>query len=731
VSSQAATATRTTAATPAPAAPVLQLQRTCQCGQHTLGGECDDCKNKTTFLRRSASGRFDSPKVPPVVGQVLRQSGRPLDYSLRAAFEPYFGQTFRHVSPRSSGVAALQAEGLMVGPADDRFEQQAHDHAHRFTHGVVRHDRHRAGQRFDFSHVRVHNSPMAAEAARAVSARAFTVGEHIVFGDGQYAPASHEGQALIAHELTHVMQQQHDAAGPVIQRATALQSIGRFFRNVFLFIPYLFGMDMPFSDAELLEYLEGLTTHIEGGFFSDDKARAVVKKWKKGVPEFSLGLPKKMLLIMEMLDGSVTDGDREGILDLLEGMAMISNTQLDQILGPGMVSMQELDKAFKKAPYSERFNIVLLQNISIAADPLAIKILQDIRDVKQGKFDFENLSELHDEVFKRLRISQMMDESQNDNAFDYPENMKETDHCPGFVPGTAGYVQNARVNLDARSYWTSVIPDPKLVYYFDLTPAGKANAFDALQKLFTPQTSICNKTLIHCDYLINVIEFRAYAETIGQTEFNKKVKDGAIAMVLSYSGFSKPGADDPRKSPKAFAYQNMVPASKDDLVIGDHVTFWNHLAYDGLNITKAMPWRLENAILVDKDEKGKDLFEGHGTPRRTEHEMLGELADAYNPFAQEALNLARAADAGDQSQLTKLHTDYPGVSKPGDKWVVTDPGIYDDLVRRGRQYELRTVDKSKLEDDPLLIGLRDPHEPSRMGSVERPVESAPGPAPRP
>ncbi len=65
------------------------------------------------------------------------------------------------------------------------------------------------------------------------------------------------------------------------------------------------------------------------------------------------------------------------------------------------------------------------------------------------------------------------------------------------------------------------------------------------------------------------------------------------------------------------------------------------------------------------------------------------------------------------------------------KWMVTDPGLYGDSLRRGRRYELKAIDEGNLEGDPLLIGLRDPHDPSKMGSVDRPIESAPGPAPRP
>jgi len=58
--------------------------------------------------------------------------------------------------------------------------------------------------------VRVHTGPQAAESARQVNAKAYTVGSHIVFGDGQYAPSSGSGRRLLAHELTHVIQQNGD-----------------------------------------------------------------------------------------------------------------------------------------------------------------------------------------------------------------------------------------------------------------------------------------------------------------------------------------------------------------------------------------------------------------------------------------------------------------------------------------------------------------------------------------
>ncbi|MDT5267907.1 MAG: hypothetical protein QOH49_93 [Acidobacteriota bacterium] len=65
---------------------------------------------------------------------------------------------------------------------------------------------------FDFSRIRIHTGAEAAGGARAISARAYTVGRDIVFGAGEYAPSTAEGKRLLAHELTHVVQQSGGAA---------------------------------------------------------------------------------------------------------------------------------------------------------------------------------------------------------------------------------------------------------------------------------------------------------------------------------------------------------------------------------------------------------------------------------------------------------------------------------------------------------------------------------------
>ena len=70
----------------------------------------------------------------------------------------------------------------------------------------------------DFSQVRVHNDEQAAEAASTVSARAYTVGGDIVFGAQEYAPDTASGRRLLAHELTHVVQQSAGQVAGTVQR---------------------------------------------------------------------------------------------------------------------------------------------------------------------------------------------------------------------------------------------------------------------------------------------------------------------------------------------------------------------------------------------------------------------------------------------------------------------------------------------------------------------------------
>lgn len=165
---------------------------------------------------------------------------------------------------------------------------------------------------YDFSAVRIHDGSGAAATAAEIDAAAFTVGHDVVFGAGRFNPSSPEGRRLLAHELAHVVQQSRstpDGRG-VIHRRSIFETLG-----------ILLGLiEGTWEDRELREYLEaiGRSGRIEGSYDSDNKARAIVRRWKTATPGFDLLARQKILLIREMLDGPTLGDDEEAILDLLE-----------------------------------------------------------------------------------------------------------------------------------------------------------------------------------------------------------------------------------------------------------------------------------------------------------------------------------------------------------------------------------------------------------------------------
>ena len=169
---------------------------------------------------------------------------------------------------------------------------------------------------FDFSRVRIHTDAQAAESARAVRARAYTVGSDVVFGPGQYAPRSLEGQRLIAHELTHVRQQ--STAPPMLRRW-----------NIFNEIAGWFAGDS-FDNTTLTTYLADRQKagRIEDHSDSDNKARAIVAAWKQNRSAFNLTPALKVILIKEMQSGFTGDDDERAILDLLKSATDEELTQL-------------------------------------------------------------------------------------------------------------------------------------------------------------------------------------------------------------------------------------------------------------------------------------------------------------------------------------------------------------------------------------------------------------------
>jgi hypothetical protein len=78
-------------------------------------------------------------------------------------------------------------------------------------------------QRFgqNFSNVRIHADAEAGRAAESANAAAFTIGQNIVFGAGRFAPNTHAGSNLLAHELAHTVQQRNAVAGPSLAASSS------------------------------------------------------------------------------------------------------------------------------------------------------------------------------------------------------------------------------------------------------------------------------------------------------------------------------------------------------------------------------------------------------------------------------------------------------------------------------------------------------------------------------
>ena len=168
------------------------LQRKCvSCGQHGIAqGECQSCK-KIGLQRKLTIGASNDP--------LEREADRVADQVMAASAHPAISGTL----PRIQRYTGQMTEGMDTAPASvDRVLSSPG----RPLDPTLQKD---MGQRFghDFSRVRVHTDAAAERSARDVNANAYTVENNIVFGAGQFAPGTHEGRRLMAHELTHVVQQ--------------------------------------------------------------------------------------------------------------------------------------------------------------------------------------------------------------------------------------------------------------------------------------------------------------------------------------------------------------------------------------------------------------------------------------------------------------------------------------------------------------------------------------------
>ncbi|CAH1388056.1 eCIS core domain-containing protein [Candidatus Nitrotoga sp. M5] len=171
----------------------LLLQRKCSCGKpatSSFSSECGEC-NKNRLQKKLRIGASNDPleqEADRVADQVLAAPAHSTVSSAMPSIQRFTGHAAGNLDIAPPIVDhVLSASG---SPLDPALQQ---DMGQRFGH--------------DFSQVRVHTGLAAEQSARDVNAHAYTVGNNIVFGADRFVPGSHEGKRLLAHELTHVVQQ--------------------------------------------------------------------------------------------------------------------------------------------------------------------------------------------------------------------------------------------------------------------------------------------------------------------------------------------------------------------------------------------------------------------------------------------------------------------------------------------------------------------------------------------
>jgi hypothetical protein len=124
--------------------------------------KCSDCEEEEKVRRKDNGKNSGGLEAPDIVNHAIRSSGQSLDMHTRSFMESRFG--------------------------------------------------------YDFSSVKIHTDTVAAKSAHAINALAYTSGNSIVFNEGQYSPRTDTGKKLLAHELTHVVQQNQTIKRKVVQR---------------------------------------------------------------------------------------------------------------------------------------------------------------------------------------------------------------------------------------------------------------------------------------------------------------------------------------------------------------------------------------------------------------------------------------------------------------------------------------------------------------------------------
>lgn len=222
------------------------------------GGKSPATRKDISLMLKANSGEQVTHEAPPIVNQALSGNGQPLDADTQEVMGARFGT--------------------------------------------------------DFNHVRVHADEQAKDSAQAIHARAYTVGSDVVFGEGQYQPGTQDGQRLIAHELTHVVQQGGGVTGANIFTSPGVKSVQRF--------------SPP-------GHLESTLVGLKDSYSAEDIGQIEAANWER---DFSQGPPRITNVVIAWTDVKLSAMQNNGVPS--PKLVAIFRERVETALGVGLMDLK-------------------------------------------------------------------------------------------------------------------------------------------------------------------------------------------------------------------------------------------------------------------------------------------------------------------------------------------------------------------------------------------------------
>ena len=471
----------------------------------------------------------------------------------------------------------------------------------------------------DFNKVKIHTGSESIQMNKELNSKAFTHRSNIYFNKGQFNTDSPDGKRLLAHELTHTIQQ-----GYAIQKKKNSEN-----------------SDMHATQNRSNDK-SGVLTNEVSSLKNESYYPLLSFKEESEQDSFDdnfLKIDPKSIQrqnITQNLDQQSFSGPIEEEAKIEELTSQIMPKREPNLIQK-KVNIKGKDQKYKRWR-NRRFRRWLRRKQK--KRQLRKTMLAIYKEMNKSKRDysFYNSENMYRFLLKRAYLIIQMG---------HVNKKKDGKKCCGYARPRNKY--KYQVNAEARKYWVNRGTSGQKEKEFDLTKLGEKYADIAIKKLFVPQRRKSKRTLTDCTRIIVALHYYSLMKTLGEKKFRNLVRQGKLKVSIAR----------PWEKPVAYRIKGVVNPggvvnteyvdSVSKLIPGDHVYFWNHYTYPDL--TNALKkrrtsgckqkcsdiWRGEHAVYMGK-KKGKRIFQGHGTGKLSETRLKRTLLRYYNCHVEEALN---------------------------------------------------------------------------------------------